>query len=749
MPSKLNIFGDLPVQAIKSNVVSDIPNYLRKYKEDASADIAEWSKNSTASNVDSVILAMGSGSNYTLGSSVLFDTYSKIILGKTGYENRWQLNYHVTDENFIISYFDGNLQFKRFSIDYSSGTLKGKNLDLRNGNQLYCNSNYQLSFGYSSEASYEDISQYRHNIRSTFSNAKGYNSENALDFYMWDVNNDTPDEIGSRHVYRLNALGNEELISGFRIDGGVNYTLTVDPTTRLATTTDEMANYSVLGKGIIYYNSYTNTYRYSENGGVFKEFASKSDIATALNNQTGPTYQILWYGNDVASSGTGPIVSTPQFTFGDTVNHSGALCAPSIQAVGSYHLGTGKADVGFWDSSVFWMANTTSGSIVQLSPGLSTSTKYIYAHNNSNNASVVTDKASFQNLSNNGIVYAYEDSTTSEDLIYLHTSSGFTFSPTSNLLNVTNITMPSTGIFTGGNVWTFNNLTNIYNENKKFSSQKLDNYTTMVLTYDSNISVITDINGSISDSTTIEARPYGTVSNDWSVRHLSNNNNPCVVVSNGLAVGGILNLEGSALNIAKGTQLSTDGASQYMPRIKLFNSSAIWTGVIDNSTCSTSQNSNVIHYFGSSWNETVYNDAYFVSNNCLVITTDKTYTSTNLAGGDIAIKTNKNLNILANTINIGTLSSQTYLNGSIAASYIIYSDNIARTIDTSKYLHIYVITQSLTQTIGNGTYTSQTIIVKNAQNSGTLTLVGNINAGSSTIPSLTTTILVWNGSEWY
>jgi hypothetical protein len=41
------------------------------------------------------------------------------------------------------------------------------------------------------------------------------------------------------------------------------------------------------------------------------------------------------------------------------------------------------------------------------------------------------------------------------------------------------------------------------------------------------------------------------------------------------------------------------------------------------------------------------------------------------------------------------------------------------------------------------------MIIKNAQNSGILTIKGNINVGSSTIPSLTTSVLVWNGSEWY
>lgn len=267
MPSKLSIFGNVPIQETKTKSIDSIPLYLRKYKEDASKEIAKWELNSEISNIDSSIIAMGSGLPYDSGSSVFFNNFSNITLGKYGYENRWQLNYASTDD-FIATYFDGNLFFKRFSIDYKSGVIKMRNSDLRNGNVLNCNAQYQLSFGYSKDASYEDYSLYRHNFRSSHSNDLTKNSENNIDLYMWDRNNDLPESIGSRHVMRWNALGNEELVSGFRIDGGVNYDISdLDA---------EKNNFAISGKGVIYYNNKTNKYRYSENGNIFKNLGSSN-----------------------------------------------------------------------------------------------------------------------------------------------------------------------------------------------------------------------------------------------------------------------------------------------------------------------------------------------------------------------------------------------------------------------------------------------------------------------------------------
>ena len=280
MPTKLSIFGEIPVQQIKSKSIDSIPEYLRRYKEDASKEIAKWDLNSQTSNVNSTLLAIGNGSPINTGSSVSYNSFSSLVLGKYNYENRWQLGY-LSDDNLVASYFDGNTYFKRFSIDYKTGVIKARNSDLRNGNVINCNSQYQLSFGYSKDASFEDYSLYRHNFRTTHSNVLASNSENAVDLYLWDRNNDLPESIGSRHVVRWNALGNEELVSGFRIDGGVNYDLSID-----TTGVDEQNKFAIAGKGVIYYNNKSNQYRYSENGNKFKPFGSGSGSSGYYKDET-------------------------------------------------------------------------------------------------------------------------------------------------------------------------------------------------------------------------------------------------------------------------------------------------------------------------------------------------------------------------------------------------------------------------------------------------------------------------------
>lgn len=90
------------------------------------------------------------------------------------------------------------------------------------------------------------------------------------------------------------------------------------------------------------------------------------------------------------------------------------------------------------------------------------------------------------------------------------------------------------------------------------------------------------------------------------------------------------------------------------------------------------------------------------------------------------------------------------LAGPLSVKYAIYSTNVARTLDPSYLtMFVYTVSQTTTQTLQDGTISGETITVKNAQNSSTLVLTGNINAGSSTITSLSTAALVWNGSTWY
>lgn len=130
-----------------------------------------------------------------------------------------------------------------------------------------------------------------------------------------------------------------------------------------------------------------------------------------------------------ASNSSGNLFGTDSFTFGDP-SRLGALYTPSLQVMGSATMGN---NMGFWDDSNFVMRYPAIGGTVQLTPGYS-NTKYVYAHNNSNNASVVTDKASFANLAQNGVVFASMLPHTSEDLIYLHTATGLSYNPTSNIL---------------------------------------------------------------------------------------------------------------------------------------------------------------------------------------------------------------------------------------------------------------------------------------------------------------------------
>lgn len=272
MPSNLNLFGSVNSEQYNSTpTLGSTPSWLKKYKEQSSKEIAEWLLNNKTSTIDALIVAMGDGSaKVAYGESTSLDVYSAILLGKNSHNNRWQFNFS-TNENMIIAYFDGNTFFKRLSINYESGALSGRCMSLRNGNTPSCGAYYQLAFGYSNEAAYEDYSLYRHNIRTSHSNDSDFNYENALDLYLWDKTNDTPSELGSRHVVRWNALGNEELIEGFRIDGGVD----VDISTSTAIT-NETTNYAVSNKGVIYYNSNVGKYRYSENGGKFKYFGSGS-----------------------------------------------------------------------------------------------------------------------------------------------------------------------------------------------------------------------------------------------------------------------------------------------------------------------------------------------------------------------------------------------------------------------------------------------------------------------------------------
>ena len=280
MPSLINPVNTLSASKITSDIISTIPSYLKKFKETSSTQIADWLSNSNTSAVDALILALGSGQSLlSLGVSNPLEIFSAVILGKTSYQNRWQMNY-MSSEDLCISYFDGTNHFKRLSVAFDSGTIKSQSADFRNGNTPSCGANYQLAFGYSQESTYKDYSLYRHNFRTNHSNDAAFNYENSIDLYAWDLSQDAPESLGSRHVMRWNALGNEELISGFRIDGGVSFDTSTD-----STGTIEQGLYAVPGKGVLYYNNKENQYRYSVNGGIFNALGGGSyNFGTLTNN---------------------------------------------------------------------------------------------------------------------------------------------------------------------------------------------------------------------------------------------------------------------------------------------------------------------------------------------------------------------------------------------------------------------------------------------------------------------------------
>ena len=156
-----------------------------------------------------------------------------------------------------------------------------------------------------------------------------------------------------------------------------------------------------------------------------KEFFTKDETENKILNKP----YAVWF-----SSIDGSLQGTQSFTFGDP-DRLGALYVPSLQVMGSAIMGN---RAGFWDDQFFTLHRASTGGTVQLTPGYS-NTKFIYAHNNEGNATVATDKASFANLAQNGIVFASMLPNTSEDLIYLHTDEGAKYDPITKTLSVENL----------------------------------------------------------------------------------------------------------------------------------------------------------------------------------------------------------------------------------------------------------------------------------------------------------------------
>lgn len=220
--------------------------------------------------------------------------------------------------------------------------------------------------------------------------------------------------------YLANKITVDETLSIYEIPGSFGHVLNLGSKGKVSTDGTDSSDYLI--NKIISNNTPIGTEIY--NGKVNLTF----DYSKLSGNLFNSPYSV-WF-----SSSNGTLAGTNSFTFGDP-SRLGALYTPSLQVMGSAIMGN---RAGFWDDQWFTMHYDATGGTVQLTPGYS-STKFIYAHNTLNNASVVTDKASFNNLADGGMVFASMLPNTSEELIYLHTADGLSFNPTSFLLTAPSI----------------------------------------------------------------------------------------------------------------------------------------------------------------------------------------------------------------------------------------------------------------------------------------------------------------------
>jgi hypothetical protein len=232
---------------------------------------------SGAFKAPSIIFASGDGTFFPKNTAFQVDFYSANVLSRDGYNNSWITRYG-TDESFGLSYYDGSTLFKSFNIDPASGKAKIRSVELRNGNLPKESGLVQLLLGYNESASTNETGNYRHNFRTRHSPTD--NSENAIDVFLWDKNNDSIGAVGSRRVLSLYGTGSLEIVCGTEIFGPVLISI--------ETPSDKTAEQNLLaqdGKGVIYYNESKNRFRYSENGGPFKYFGSgagSSVVSTTL-----------------------------------------------------------------------------------------------------------------------------------------------------------------------------------------------------------------------------------------------------------------------------------------------------------------------------------------------------------------------------------------------------------------------------------------------------------------------------------
>lgn len=244
----------IPKNVIKKGIPTEI---LRDQQAFANYQILIKDLKNSSYKAPPFLLASGDGTLTPKTITYQTDLYSANILARNDVNTSWISAYNIA-ENYSISYFDGTALLKRFTLNALTGVAYLRSLELRLGNSDNAHALVQQSFGYALNSNVNELSWYRHNIRTThsFSNAE----QNSLDFYLWDKDNDDKLEMGSKHVAKLTGKGDLELIAGTHIDGGLS--VAVDSSNELAL--------AVSGKGVLYYNDSTGKYRYSENGGAFK-----------------------------------------------------------------------------------------------------------------------------------------------------------------------------------------------------------------------------------------------------------------------------------------------------------------------------------------------------------------------------------------------------------------------------------------------------------------------------------------------
>lgn len=241
----------------------------------------------------SIIFASGDGTFFPKATAYQVDFYSANVLARDGYTNSWITTYGK-NESYNLSYYDGSTLFKSLSIDPASGKAKVRSLEVRNGNLPTEAGFVQFLLGYNESASTNDEGKYRHNFRTRHSTED--NSENAIDVYLWDKDNDSAGAVGSKRVLSLYGTGSLEIVCGTEIFGPIS--IAID------TSADKLVEQNTLaqtGKGVIYYNEDKNKFRYSENGGPFKYFGSGSGVSSNESVGLSACFPFSALGGDINS----------------------------------------------------------------------------------------------------------------------------------------------------------------------------------------------------------------------------------------------------------------------------------------------------------------------------------------------------------------------------------------------------------------------------------------------------------------